>query len=233
MAKQKKKASAPSKAEQSADQLLSRTDQFLDKHLKEVIVGAAIIIAIVLIVLGIRHFYLIPQERNAENAVYKAEQYFGMRQWEDALKGDSIGSTGFLEVVEDYGSTTTGNLAKAYAGLCYYHLGDNNNAIDYLKKYKQKEKTMGPTITATIGDCYANLGDTEEAIKYFVKAANDANNEALSPMYLKKAAVAYESLGRYQDAINVLTQIEDKYPQSVEVRNVEKEILRNQERLNK
>ena len=35
-----------------------------------------------------------------------------------ALEGDANGA-GFLEVIEKYGSTPSGNLAKHYAGVCY------------------------------------------------------------------------------------------------------------------
>ena len=39
-----------------------------------------------------------------------------------ALEGDANGA-GFLEVIEQYGSTPSGNLAKHCAGICYYKLG--------------------------------------------------------------------------------------------------------------
>lgn len=230
MAKKTKKVAAPTtKAEQNADQLISRTDRFLDKHLKGVVIGASVIVIVVLAVIGIRHFYLIPQEKKAENAIFVAEQHFANKEWTLALHGDSIGNTGFLDVADSYGSTTTGNLAKAYAGICYYHLGEPENALTYLKKYKQKEELIGATVTGMIGDCYADMGKASEAASQFVKAANQANNEALSPVYLKKAAEAYSSIEQYKEALNVLTQLEEKYPTSSEGRNIEKEIIRARE----
>lgn len=38
--------------------------------------------------------------------------------FELALVGDENGA-GFLDVIEKYGSTPSGNLAKHYAGICY------------------------------------------------------------------------------------------------------------------
>ncbi|MDL2223542.1 hypothetical protein LJB98_05540 [Bacteroidales bacterium OttesenSCG-928-M11] len=229
MAKKTKKVAASTKAEQNADQLLSRTDRFLDKHLKSVIIGASVIVVLVLAIIGIRHFYLIPQEKKAENAIFVAEQHFAAKEWNMALHGDSIGNTGFLDVIDSYGSTTTGNLAKAYAGICYYHLGEPESALNQLKKYKQKEQLIGGTVSGLIGDCYADLGKVSEAAKQFIKTANEMNNEVLSPIYLKKAADAYNSLGEYKNALDALTQIEDKYPASSEGRNIEKEIIRVKE----
>ena len=56
-------------------------------------------------------------------------------EYQLALEGDANGP-GFLDVIDQYGSTRAGNLAKHYAGICYLRLGDLDNAATYLAKYK-------------------------------------------------------------------------------------------------
>ncbi|UKI39587.1 MAG: hypothetical protein L6V35_01520 [Alistipes putredinis] len=59
------------------------------------------------------------------------------------MEGD--GSTaGFLEVIEKYGSTPQGNIAKHYAGICYLKNGDLDNALAYLAKYKKHRRHSQP-----------------------------------------------------------------------------------------
>jgi len=77
-----------------------------------------------------------------------------------------------------------------------------------------------------MGDCYVDLGKTAEGIKYFNQAASDANSELISPIYLKKAGVAYESLSDYANAEKIYRTIKDKYPTSQEASDIDKFIER-------
>jgi tetratricopeptide (TPR) repeat protein len=86
---------------------------------------------------------------------------------------------------------------------------------------------IAPSITGLIGDSYVELGKTEEGIKYFLKAV-DADNEMISPIYLKKAAIAYESRGDYKKAIEAYTKIKDQYVRSQEAADMDRYIARAQ-----
>jgi Uncharacterized protein conserved in bacteria len=225
--KSKKSVVEQTKAEQNVDELLTKTDKFLDKHLNKVIIGAVIAIVLVLAYLAYRQFYLAPKEEAAVNTIYTAERYFGEQNWDAALHGDSIsGSYGFLDVINEYGSTEEGNLAKAYAGMCYFYLGDAENAVKYLKEYKVEEELTGNLVTGMIGNAYADLGNYDEAIKYLRKAAAEAKSESLTPHYLYKAANIYFNEGKLQEALDLYKQIENEYPLSTEGRTIEKDIKR-------
>ena len=123
-------------------------------------------------------------------------------------------------------------MAKAYAGICYFKLGENEKALDKLKSFDSKDNMVSPAIVGLIGDCYVNMGQIEEGITYFKKAANAANNEVISPVYLKKAGIAYENLKKYPEALQVYQEIKDKYFNSFEASDIDKYIYRAQE-LNK
>ncbi|MEI3422847.1 MAG: hypothetical protein V8R91_18350 [Butyricimonas faecihominis] len=40
-----------------------------------------------------------------------------------------------MEMIDKYSYTPSGNLANYSAGICYLHLGDNQNAIKRLEKF--------------------------------------------------------------------------------------------------
>ena len=48
----------------------------------------------------------------------------------------------------------------------------------------------------------------------------------ISPIYLKKAGLAYESLKQYPDALKAYETIRDKYNQSMEAMDIDKYITR-------
>ena len=77
-----------------------------------------------------------------------------------------------------------------------------------------------------IGDCYVNMGNIKEGISYFEKAAKKADNEVISPVYLKKAGIAYENQKQYSDAVKVYTTIKEKYFNSMEAADIDKYIAR-------
>ena len=208
------------------DEILSRSEQFIDKNKKNLIYGVALIAVLVAVILAYNYMYMQPLSERAEKSIFRGQQYFERDSFALALYGNGFDYDGFEAIVSQYGRTKTGNLAKAYAGICYYRLGDPHSAIKKLKSYKVKDDQMAPRVTGLLGDCYVSIGDTKEGIKYFEKAASKANDANISPLYLKKAGIAYESLKQYKDAIRVYTIIKDKYSQSTEAGEIDKYIFR-------
>ncbi|MDR1937760.1 MAG: CDC27 family protein [Tannerellaceae bacterium] len=210
-------------------EIVSRSEQFIEKYQKKIIYGVGIVALLVGAILGIRYGYLIPREKEAAASLFKGELYFGRDSFALALHGNGADYPGFESIVGDYGITKSGNLAKAYAGICYFKLGESEKAIDLLKSYSGKDKMISPVVTGLIGDCYVNQGKVKEGIAYFEKAARQANNEIISPTYLKKAGIAYESLLQYSDAVKAYTSIKEKYFNSEEASDIDKYITRASE----
>ena len=219
----KKKKSEP---EIEVDELFSRSEQFIEKNKKLLIYSVIGIAAIVAIILVYHNLYVKPLSAKAETAIFRGQQYFERDSFSLALYGNGLDYEGFEAIVGQYGSTKTGNLAKAYAGICFYKLGDPQSAIKYLKSYNGNDNQFAPRVTGLIGDCYVSLGDIPEGIKYFEKAASQTEDPNISPLYLKKAGIAYESLKQYKDAIRVYTLIKNKYNTSIEASDVDKYIYR-------
>ncbi|GHT64749.1 hypothetical protein FACS189451_12480 [Bacteroidia bacterium] len=222
----KVKSVAPTQAEAKAGEIFSKSERFIETYKNHIMIGLGVIILIVVAILGVRHYYLLPKEAEAQEAIFPGENFLANQQWNLALNGDSATYIGFLGVIDEYGFTKTGKLAKAYAGICYYHLGQYDEALDYLKGYSAGDKIVDPVITGLIGDCYVNKKDVEEGVKYFKKAASEAGSEYISPIYLKKAGLAYESLSDFKNAVEVYSTIKNKYANSIEAADIDKYIDR-------
>lgn len=226
MAKQNVKNEGDERLE-SIETTLTKTEQFVIDNQKTIIAIIAVLVVAVLAFLGVKKFYFEPREKDAQVAIYHAEQYFENDDFTTALNGDG-NYLGFVDVINDFGGTKTANLAKYYAGICCLNTGDFNKAIEYFKSYKGKDVLVSSLALGGMADAYMELGNMAEAAKCYETAALKSKNGFTSPMYLLRAGMAYEMAGNYQKAIEVYNVIKADYPNSNEGFSIEKYIARAQ-----
>lgn len=208
------------------EQGLKETDTFAEKN-KKALLGA--IIAVIVIIGGYfayKHLYIQPREEKAEIAIFKGEEYFGQGSFNEALNGDGKGFIGFLKIADQYSGTKTANLANAYIGICYAQMGKDQEAVKYLDKFNADDAMVQPAVLGTMGSCYINLNDLDKATALLVKAAEKADNNSLSPIYLMQAGLTYEKQGKFAEAAKVYNQIKDKYFASYQAMEIDKYIER-------
>lgn len=208
------------------NEALTRSEQFIQQYQKPIITAVLIVILAVSAVLSVRYFYILPKQQRAQTEMFKGVFYFEKDSFQLALNGNGIDYSGFEAIADEHSSTPAGNLAQAYAGISHMRLGNYEQAIKYLKAFDADDDMVAPTLLGAVGDCYVNMDKVKEGIDYFEKAAQDANNELISPIYLKKAGIAYESLKEYDKAVKAYKTIKDKYAASMEASDIEKYIER-------
>ncbi|HNX65997.1 MAG TPA: tetratricopeptide repeat protein [Bacteroidales bacterium] len=209
---------------QNIEVTLTKTEQWLEDNYKPLLYG----LSVVIIIVGL--FWLVKfmgdkRSKTAQSEMFAAEQYFAQDSMKLALNGGG-NNLGFLDIIKTYGRTKSGKLAHYYAGVCYMHLGEYQNAIDHLKKYTLKDEVLAPEAIALTGDAYVELGQKEKGINLYLKAAEMADNNFHSPLYLMKAGEMYEVSGNLNKALEVYNKIKDQYPESTEGRSIDKYISR-------
>ena len=208
----------------NVEDALTQSEAFLIKY-KNAIIGG--VVAVIIIVAGFimyKNLYAEPREEKAQAALFKGQEYFEQDAFEQALNGDSIGYTGFLKVADDYSGTKAANLAKAYAGICYAQLGKYEEAVKMLDSFNGKDQMVAPAILGAAGNCYAQLGQLDKAASALLSAADKADNNTLSPIFLIQAGEILVKQGKYDDAVNAYTKIKDKYFQSYQAMDIDKYI---------
>lgn len=212
--------------EQAVAEAVSKTEAFFEQNGKKVLLALVVIAALVA---GGYAYKALVLDRNAERAselIIEAQERFGVENpnFALALNGDEQGA-GFLDVIEQYGSTAAGNLAKHYAGVCYLRLGDLENAAKYLAQYSEVDGLPGAILNAQNlglrGDVAVENGDYEGAIALYKKAVAASDNELTAPLFLYKQIVAYVALGNKEEAQKCLDTLTTKYPTAAEVRFAE------------
>ena len=208
----------------SVEETLTKTEHYLEENYKTLLIGLGVIVVLVgLIWLG--RLYLNKRNSEAQSQMFQAERYLEIDSLKLALNGDG-NYLGFLDIAKDYKFTNSGNLAKYSAGICYLHLGNYQEAIDFLNKYTKKDKVIGSLAIGATGDAYVELGDLDKAVSKYVEAADYAANSFNTPLFLMKAAEIFELKGKYPDALKIYERIETQYPESTEGTTIEKYIAR-------
>ena len=210
---------------QELESALTKTEQFIEDNQNIITYAVGAIILVVAGYLGFSKFYLQPKENEAQSQMFMAESYFEKDSFNLSINGDG-NYLGFLDIIEDYGITKSANRAKYYAGIAYLHLGQFEDALDYLNDFKTNDLLLGPVAEGTKGDALLELGETDKALKQYQKAYSESDNELTSPIYMMKAANLLESIDELEDALSLYEEIKEKYPNSAEGTNVDRFIAR-------
>jgi tetratricopeptide (TPR) repeat protein len=219
----KSKVSDP-KGLKNVEETLSRTEQFLENNYKNLLTGLIIIVLLVG-VFWLSRIVLGNRQEEAQAQMFQAERYLEMDSLSLALYGDG-NYLGFIDIASDYKLTNSGNLARYCAGICYLNLGEYENAIDYLQKYKKKDRIIGSLAIGAIGDAYVEMDQLDKGVEKYIEAAEYADNSFNTPIYLMKAGEIYELSGNYAEALKAYERIEDEYPLSTEGLTIDKYIAR-------
>ncbi len=209
---------------ETIEQTLSKTEQYIENNQKMLTI---IIVGILIIIggyLAYMKLYLKPLETEAISQMFAAEQYFEKDSFQLAIDGDG-NMPGFIDIIDEYGSTKAGNLSNYYAGICYLRLGQYDDAIEYLESFSSDDIMLSAVSIGAIGDAYMEKGETQTAVEKYLNAAKTNPNEFSTPIFLMKAGRAYEILGDYKNALVQYQAIEKDYNQSSEGRTIEKYII--------
>jgi tetratricopeptide (TPR) repeat protein len=225
--KKEKKDERKEQGQQSQEGFVVSVFKFFDEYNK-IIYGVAIgLLAIVAALLAFNKFYLTPQSEKASLLMtppielYMRADSLSLIQ---ALEGDDE-NEGFLTIASSFKFTKTANTANYFAGLCYLKLGDKEEALDYLLKFKRKEEIFWYGAQAMISDLYDDQGDIKKAIKYCQKAAQ-SKDPYLAPVNLFKLGQLYEREGDWKKAAEVYETIKDKFHAEFQKMSVDKYLER-------
>lgn len=200
---------------------LGRGEAFIEKNRKWVFILGGII-ALAIAGFFVYNYWQDRQSKIAQQEMFQAVFYFEAGELDLALNGDG-NYPGFLEIVDNYGSTEAGNLAEFYVGTIYLKKGEFQQAIDYLQDFSSDDLLVQARAYALLGDAYMELQQYEQAASQYVKAADYKTNKFFSPLYLEKAALAYELAGNNQAALERYTEITENYYGASEYENARKQ----------
>lgn len=171
--------------------------------------------------LGYKKFVSEPRAKEAQDMIWKAQYYFEIDSLDLALNGDG-NFLGFAQVADEYGSTTTGNLAKFYVAVINHQKGEYEAALQYYKDADLGDDVLRVMATGNQGDVLVELGKPVEAATQFMKAADMVKSDYTTPMFLMKAGIVYQQQNDWKNAAKCFGRIASDYPGSPDANTAKK-----------
>lgn len=214
-----------SKKELQEDKLVTsfyKAQEFFDIYKQKfIIVGGGIAV----VVLAIIWFVNKKSEDNliAAGQVSQIISSYEQGQYQKAIDGEpGTQLVGLKNIVENYGSTNQGELAKIYLANSFYALGDYDKALDYYSDYSGDSKLHQSTAYSGMAACYEVKGDFEKAADYYKKGAETYKLGSQTADLLLSASINYIKSGNSSLAKPLLEEVKKDYPASTAAREVEK-----------
>ncbi|MCK5086825.1 MAG: tetratricopeptide repeat protein [Melioribacteraceae bacterium] len=129
---------------------------------------------------------------------------------------------GLQKIVDEYGNSEQGELAKIYLANAFYFMGDIDAALEYFEDYSGSNKDLVAAALAGKASCFEVKEDYKLAAEFYNKAANENKFNPSNPDYLLKAGINYIKVDQLMDAKNSLQEIKDNYKTSSASREVDR-----------
>ena len=192
----------------------SRAQGFYENN-KTTVYGG--LLAIILIVGGAigYYYYSTAQEEKAQTLMADASVFYMNSNYQKALTGSEEDFTvGFEQIINNYSGTDAANLARYYAAVCEYNLGNIEQAVTYIEDYEIPEGILGVGPISFHAVVMTDLGNHSDAAELYVKAAEWDQNDATTPYNYLEAANAYYDAGNQSEAKKYAQLVVDEYSNS-------------------
>jgi tetratricopeptide (TPR) repeat protein len=229
----KEKLDEKKEQQRTHENIVVRIFNFFNEYNKTIYGVAIALLLVVCALLALNKFYLMPQTEKASSMMVIPIELM--------MKTDSLSlvtaldgndeSEGFLAIASSFKFTKAANTANYFAGLCYLKLGDKEEALNYLLKFKHKEDIYWYGAQGIISDLYDDQGDLKKAIKYCKKAA-ESKDPYYAPINLFKLGQLYEREGDWKKAAATYQAIQDKFYTEYQKMSVDKFLERARTNMN-
>ncbi|MDX1478081.1 MAG: tetratricopeptide repeat protein [Saprospiraceae bacterium] len=220
MARRKQK-----KSDETLVDIVEAKEQAQDFFERNQLLVLGVLAAVVLVIGGLfayHNLYKKPRNQQAMEQMFQAQFQFERDSFALALDAPGGGYDGFLDIIDNYSGTQAANLAHYYAGICYLNLGRYEAAADFLRNFKADGQVTPIMKFGALGDALSELEDWDGAITNYRKAVDAADNDLLTPFYLKKLGMLYERQGQPDRAREMYQRIKDEYPNSTIGQDIDK-----------
>ncbi len=222
MLRPKKKISKRELKEDALITTYAKATTWYEHNKKNISIGLVSVAALVIIAV----VYINNRNANNEKAgtqLGEIFQYYDNNQFLLAIDGvPERNIVGLRSIVDNYGSTKAGELARFYLANCYYQLGRYDEALKQFEDFSAGEPLLVTSRLAGIGACYEAKSEYADAASSFEKAAMKYPSDVGAAELLNNAARDYAKVGNKERALELYKKIKKDYPKSTVARDVDR-----------
>lgn len=159
----------------------------------------------------------------ASQLLAKVMPLYDQAQYQLAIDGQpGTELIGLKEIVDEYGSTDQGEIAKIYLANSLYSIGKISEAMEVYKDYSGDNPLHKATALAGIASCYSAEGKNLDAAEYFEKAVFFSKFNPLNSDFILKSGINYKKAGKVEEANELFKMIKTDYAASNASREADK-----------
>jgi tetratricopeptide (TPR) repeat protein len=222
MLRPKKKISKRQLKEDALVTTYVKLTSFYDANKRNISIAlTALVIAVFALVI-----YFKNRSENNEKAIAALGaifETFDAGQFQTAVDGiPEKNIPGLKSIVDNYGGSATGDLARFYLASAYAHLGRIDEALKEYGDCSAPGELLSVARLSGIGSCYESKGMFKEAAGSFEKAATQYPKDVNAAENLNDAARDYGQAGDREKAIELYKRIKKNYPATAFARDADR-----------
>jgi TolA-binding protein len=129
---------------------------------------------------------------------------------------------GLKSIVENYGNSAGGDLARFYLANAYFNAGNVDEALKHFEDCSPSDDLLQVSRLSGIAACLEAKGDHGNAAENFEKAATRYAKDVTAAENLNNAARNYGQAGEKEKAIELYKRIKKNYPTTTFAREADR-----------
>ena len=214
-----------SKREMKQDALVTsyaRATAYYEEHKRPIgIIATVVAIAIIALLVIVKNRS--DANKSAMLQLGQVQEVFATGQYQAAIDGvPGRNIPGLKAIVENFGSSRGGELARFMLASAYFELKMYDEALREFEDFSAPDAMLAASRFAGIAQCYEARGNHKDAAEYFEKAAGEDAKGIAAPDYLSQAARNYGLAGEKERAIELYRRLKKNYASSSYAREADR-----------
>lgn len=154
--------------------------------------------------------YRIEQKEQAALSMFQAQARYTNGQY-------AMAATDFENIADDYSGTSQGRKALFFAGDAHFREGNYDRALEYFQRASDELPSDDPLLVNSLvglAATHEQLGDPDQAIEAYRRAEQTAEYDFQTIEIMTSLARVLDDTGRSDEAIRVLEDILQRFPDS-------------------
>ena len=185
---------------------------FYERNKKNISIA---ITAVIVVIIAVGLYYKNRSDNNdsATTLLGSVYTYFDSGQYQLAIDGvPEKNIQGLRAIVDNYGNSRAGEIARFYLASAYYQLGNYDEALKDFEDCSPPGDLLSVSRLSGMADCYEAKGDHVKAGENFEKAATKDSRDVNVAENLSNAARNYAQAGEKDKALELYRRLKKNFP---------------------